>query len=369
MARRVQKDWYQILQVHPEADPETIQAAYRSLLRRCHPDKNPDRRAWAEQRTRELNEAYAVLSNAERRREFDALRARWGAGAFGTPRTIRTPGATAAGLGADAGYSLLFRENRRLEAQVARLQGEKAQLEAELVRTRTELQELQKRVEDLRRRLEESDGQRRRLEQALAVANKQRQLLQERLDRPRSAPSGEGLSTRNRRIASKRTISLPGDRVTVTFVWIPGGSFTMGCAVGSEDESPEHTVELDGFWMSQTPITCRQFAEFVRQQPAWSKRLRAPDRHPDYLRDFLDDTPPSRPREHAGHLGNLVCRCGLLRVGRIPASHRGTVGVRCQGGRKPALRHDQRGAFATAGQLRRKGRRSDAGPALSSQPL
>ncbi|GIX06628.1 MAG: hypothetical protein KatS3mg115_1031 [Candidatus Poribacteria bacterium] len=181
MARRVQKDWYQILQVHPEADPETIQAAYRSLLRRCHPDKNPDRRAWAEQRTRELNEAYAVLSNAERRREFDALRARWGAGAFGTPRTIRTPGATAAGLGADAGYSLLFRENRRLEAQVARLQGEKAQLEAELVRTRTELQELQKRVEDLRRRLEESDGQRRRLEQALAVANKQRQLLQERL--------------------------------------------------------------------------------------------------------------------------------------------------------------------------------------------
>ncbi|MCA8997632.1 MAG: formylglycine-generating enzyme family protein [Planctomycetaceae bacterium] len=55
-------------------------------------------------------------------------------------------------------------------------------------------------------------------------------------------------------------------------VWIPGGSFVMGTAelVTKEnpdriklDESPAHPVELDGYWMDETPVTNRQFAEFV----------------------------------------------------------------------------------------------------------
>jgi formylglycine-generating enzyme required for sulfatase activity len=59
-------------------------------------------------------------------------------------------------------------------------------------------------------------------------------------------------------------------------VWVPGGTFTMGSDVYlsagdpnpdriKADETPAHVVELDGFWMDATPVTNRQFQEFVEQ--------------------------------------------------------------------------------------------------------
>ena len=53
----VKTDYYRVLQVHQEADQQTIQAAYRSLSRRMHPDKNQDRGEWAERQTQGPNEA------------------------------------------------------------------------------------------------------------------------------------------------------------------------------------------------------------------------------------------------------------------------------------------------------------------------
>ena len=60
-------DYYRILQVHPAAEPEVIQAAYRRLARKYHPDAGePDVRAM-----QLLNEAYAVLSDPRQRAEYD----------------------------------------------------------------------------------------------------------------------------------------------------------------------------------------------------------------------------------------------------------------------------------------------------------
>jgi len=70
--RRAVKDLYRILQVDPDADPETIKAAYRDLARRFHPDGNLD--PAAAQRMKEINEAYGVLGIAGRRAEYDRLR-------------------------------------------------------------------------------------------------------------------------------------------------------------------------------------------------------------------------------------------------------------------------------------------------------
>ena len=66
------KDYYAILQVHLRAEPEVIEAAYRRLSRKYHPDVS--READAGQRMRELNEAFEVLSDPARRRAYDRHR-------------------------------------------------------------------------------------------------------------------------------------------------------------------------------------------------------------------------------------------------------------------------------------------------------
>lgn len=70
--RREDKDYYAILQVHPRAEPEVIEAAYRRLSRKYHPDVSEQ--ADAGQRMRELNEAFEVLSDSARRRAYDRHR-------------------------------------------------------------------------------------------------------------------------------------------------------------------------------------------------------------------------------------------------------------------------------------------------------
>ncbi|MBO0858020.1 MAG: formylglycine-generating enzyme family protein [Chloracidobacterium sp.] len=48
-------------------------------------------------------------------------------------------------------------------------------------------------------------------------------------------------------------------------VWIPGGTFWMGCdTCGMPDARPAHLVTVDGFWMDKTPITNSQFEKFVK---------------------------------------------------------------------------------------------------------
>jgi len=75
-----EKDYYQILQVSPQASPKEIKGAYRRLALRFHPDRNRDNPE-ASVRMREINEAYAVLSDPRKRQRYDALRSRFGAGA------------------------------------------------------------------------------------------------------------------------------------------------------------------------------------------------------------------------------------------------------------------------------------------------
>ena len=66
------KDYYQILGVQPEADSKEIKTAYRKLARKYHPDMNPDE--GAEDKFKEVAEAYEVLKDAGRRAEYDELR-------------------------------------------------------------------------------------------------------------------------------------------------------------------------------------------------------------------------------------------------------------------------------------------------------
>src|SRR5437588_4395003 len=80
-------DLYHILDLAPDAEPEVVDAAYRALARKYHPDVNrsPD----AQRRMQALNDAYAVLRDPARRAAYDTSRhpaharpntATWGVG-------------------------------------------------------------------------------------------------------------------------------------------------------------------------------------------------------------------------------------------------------------------------------------------------
>jgi curved DNA-binding protein len=64
------KDYYAILGVAKDADTDTIKKAYRKQALKYHPDKNPGDKQ-AEERFKEITEAYAVLSDADKRRQYD----------------------------------------------------------------------------------------------------------------------------------------------------------------------------------------------------------------------------------------------------------------------------------------------------------
>ncbi|MCU1655919.1 MAG: chaperone protein DnaJ, partial [Pseudonocardiales bacterium] len=78
----IEKDYYQALGVAKDASAAEIKKAYRKLARELHPDKNPGD-APAEARFKEVSEAYDVLSDDTKRKEYDEARSLFGTGAFG----------------------------------------------------------------------------------------------------------------------------------------------------------------------------------------------------------------------------------------------------------------------------------------------
>ncbi|WP_175956323.1 DnaJ C-terminal domain-containing protein [Schaalia sp. Marseille-Q2122] len=75
-----EKDFYKVLGVDKDADTAAIKKAYRKLARKYHPDQNQGD-SGAEERFKQISEAYSVLSDADKRKQYDAIRAMAGGGA------------------------------------------------------------------------------------------------------------------------------------------------------------------------------------------------------------------------------------------------------------------------------------------------
>jgi molecular chaperone DnaJ len=89
-------DYYKVLGVDKKATQEDIKKAYRKLARQYHPDTNKD--AGAEERFKEISEAYDVLGDADKRKKYDRGGSVFGGGPFGGSATAGG-GATAADFG------------------------------------------------------------------------------------------------------------------------------------------------------------------------------------------------------------------------------------------------------------------------------
>lgn len=116
------KDYYKILGVERKADEKEIKKAYRKMARQHHPDINPNDKS-AEARFKEINEAYQVLSDKDKRPLYDKYGADWEkipAGYNGPPPGQYRPGAGVGSVGGVPGgvdFSEIFNQARRGGAQ------------------------------------------------------------------------------------------------------------------------------------------------------------------------------------------------------------------------------------------------------------
>jgi curved DNA-binding protein len=96
------KDYYDVLGVPKTASEDEIRKVYRKLARKYHPDVNPGDKS-TEEKFKEINEAYEVLSDSDKRKRYDDLGPNWKAGADFKP----PPGWERAG-GNGAGFESIF---------------------------------------------------------------------------------------------------------------------------------------------------------------------------------------------------------------------------------------------------------------------
>jgi formylglycine-generating enzyme required for sulfatase activity len=228
--------YYQILDVAPDATAEQIRNAYRILVQLHHPDRlqqvPANVREYAEERLKKINEAYAVLSDPERRASYDATQA------AARPAAGRYAGEPAE----DMDWGLRRRRPRRqqtaAEAEAAAAYEAWAHQEAERYAATREAERL---------RREERENR--------AAEARARRAAQESF--PRLRRDEDGLVVHF------------GPGVWASLVRVPAGEFLMGSdpardGAAASSEQPQHSVYVSEFYIARFAVTNAQFQVFAQ---------------------------------------------------------------------------------------------------------
>ena len=212
------RDYYKVLGVERSATEKEIKSAFRKLAQQYHPDKNPGSTS-AEDKFKELNEAYEVLGDPEKRSKYDRLGARYaeweragqGAGGFDFSQWARPGTAGAGGRGGGAqDLNGLFGEGGFSDFFTSIFGGGAAGAGARRTATRTRASSWALRGEDMEQAIEIT------LEEAATGARRMLQKGDKRLDV--NIPPGARTGTKVRMAGAGGAGQAPGDLYLVVTV-------------------------------------------------------------------------------------------------------------------------------------------------------
>ncbi|HEY3312136.1 MAG TPA: SUMF1/EgtB/PvdO family nonheme iron enzyme [Anaerolineales bacterium] len=278
------KDYYEILEISSDATLEQIKHQYRFLVQAWLPEKfaSPISQAKAEDKLKEIDEAFGILIDPVKREQYDRQR-KYSGKEEGFPRK---PGFAQSGQD-----QAIYEAKQEAREKAARLAREKYEVEEKQKEARLEQErrEQEKRQQERRTQAEAAKKSRniRFLLIGLVIVGLGLALGIGYLMKPSAAtPSGPLVVKKQQTLSPTATkIPLPTKTVLVTatpildisapairekdnmlMVYVEAGAFQMGGGNTWPNENPEHSVILDAFWIDQTEVTNGKYALCVQSK-------------------------------------------------------------------------------------------------------